>query len=170
MSEFKLTIDSSKLQKALLKKIKDVNKNSANAVNRAITSIRRDIAEELIGKTGLKRKLLNDRMSLKRARQGDITGRITAIFGPKRLLLGDYPYDIRQVRSKTRIQMLGPRYRKRLRTGFEIPGKGIFLRKDSKLVRAFGRSVPGLFLDYQITSRYRPKLLETFKKELKAGS
>jgi len=166
-----LKIVTTKLEQKIKEFDRQTKRKAANAINRILTSGRKMVVEDLIAKTGLKRKMLNDRIVITRAKYDNPIGRLTPIFGEKRLTLIDYGQHVVSLTRGNRkvIRGAGPRYRKILKTGFYGFKDLIYMRNGSQredITRAWGRSVPGLWEDYKIIERFQREIQADFQKEL----
>lgn len=159
------------LDKYMKKTESTFRSKTASAINKELTAGRREIVESLMAKTGLKRKTLNDRLSISRANPKDdvIEGRITPLYG-KRIYMTDYPTKRVQVRGgRTAIRLMSPIYRKNMRTGFMSKDNSrMYLRTDSDTVRAVrGRSVPRLFEEFKFKESHEPTLIDRVRSVIR---
>ncbi|WP_374029762.1 hypothetical protein [Bdellovibrio bacteriovorus] len=173
-------IETKRAQKRIEREIKKIERKSrskvASAINKELRTSRRDVVEELMTRTGLKRKILNDRMVITRASPKKLEGRITPIFG-RRIYMMEYPWARAIARAgKKVIRLMSPIYRKNMRTAFiSKDGSRMYLRHEWKskgktyyYARAVkGRSVPRLFDEAKAKAKHEPKLIERILKAVR---
>lgn len=138
----------------------------ASAINKELRAIRREVVTDLMAETGLKRKILNDRLSITRASPKKLEGRITPIYG-RRIYMMDYPWAKTIARGgKAVIRLLSPIYRKNLRTGFLAKdGTRMYLRPAARAVESVkGRTVPRLFSELDAKGKFQPTLIQRVMK------
>lgn len=147
----------------------------ASEVNKLVRDGRREVVDELIAETGLKRKILNDAIVITRANPNseEISGHMQAIFSEKKIRLGDYPHTTNATyRGRPAIRMLSKYYSKTIKTGFmSKDGSRIVMRsleEGKQYIKwyPYGRSVKGLFLDLKVKERYEPKFATDFKERM----
>lgn len=176
-----LKINTKGAQKKIEREAKKIGKKAksqiASVMNKETRAARREIVDSLITKTGLKRKVLNDRFSITRANPAkELKTAITPLYG-KRLYMMNYPWAKAIARGgKAVIRLLSPIYRKNMRTGFlSKDGTRMYLRPESEftgepartVVAVKGRSVPRLFSEMKIKELYQEKLTERILKAIK---
>lgn len=161
-----IRINTKGAQKKIMREVKkfEKKKNSqiASAINKEIRAARKEITEEMMKETGLKRKVVNDRLSISRASPKSLQGRITPIYGRK-IWMMDYPISILRSAGRTSIKLLSSIYKKTMRTGFiSKDGKRMFLRLDStKQVEAVkGRTIPRLFDEMKMKKKHETNLIK----------
>lgn len=169
---------SKRIERELKKRLNKKRSQAASAINKEIRAGRKEIVESMMVKTGLKRKVFNDRLAITRANpKGKIEGRLTPIFG-RRLYMNMYPFSITTARGgKKVIRLTSPIYRKNMRTGFMSADKSrMYLRSDDKgpggesrsYVRAVrGRSVPRLFDEFKMKEKHEGKIIDRVLKAVK---
>jgi hypothetical protein len=143
----------------------------AREMNKGILDGRRDIVEHLMTRTGLKRALFNDRISVTRASPSSLSVRLTPLF-KKRIYMTTYPYQETQARGGLEvIRLTSYLYRKDMRTAFmSKDGSRMYLRLSDHEVRSVrGRSIPRLFETYQIKQKYEPQVAAGVLERIKAG-
>lgn len=166
-----------KLNSATKKKSRQLKSKAAAAINKEIRSGRREMTETLMANTGLKRKAINDRLSLVRANPSKVLmGAIRPIFG-KRIYMMEYPWAKAVARGgKAVIRLLSPIYRKNMRTGFlSRDGSRMYLRHEWKKgdkVRYYaravrGRSIPRLVRQFKMKEKYEPTMRERVMKAIR---
>ncbi|MEN0059590.1 MAG: hypothetical protein AAGB31_12195 [Bdellovibrio sp.] len=160
----------SKMDRKVNKKIKKVKSECANLMNREVTASRRKIVETLISQTGLKRKVLNDRLSISRANpKNELKVTITPLFG-KKIYMMQYPWTRKVLKGgKAIIRLLSPLYKKDMKTAFLSKDKTrMFLRPTAKAVEAVkGRTIPRLFKEGKIKEKFQTDLMESIRKAIK---
>lgn len=132
----------------------------AREINKAVTSGRKELVEGLMVKTKLKRKILNDRIVITRAKPDELIARLTPIYG-SRIYMTTYPFETVTVRKGvTALRLTSPLYRKNMRTAFmSKDNKRMYLRPDGGGVRSVqGRSVPRLFETFKIKGTYEERM------------
>nr|BFD58901.1 hypothetical protein CKG001_10080 [Bdellovibrio sp. CKG001] len=166
-----------KIDTAARKKSRRLKSKAAAAINKEIRAGRREITESLMSKTGLKRKAINDRLSLIRANPSkSLTGAIRPLFG-KRIYMMEYPWARAIARGgQAVIRLLSPIYRKNMRTGFlSRDGSRMYLRHEWKKgdkVRYYaravrGRSIPRLVREFKMKEKYEPTMRERVMKAIR---
>ena len=172
-------LDSKSTQRLIARSVKRVAAKArsrvASAINKEMRAGRREITDEIISKTGLKRKIINDRLSITRASPKKLEARLTALFG-KRIYMMAYPWAHEVARGgKKVIRLVSQIYRKNMRTGFiSKDGSRMYLRHESKKgkgtvrVRAVkGRTVPRLFDELGMKDKYEAEIRQRVRKALK---
>jgi len=140
----------------------------AREINKAITSGRKEIVEDMMVRTKMKRKVFNDRMIISRASPDRLEGRVTPIYG-KRVYMTFYPFEEVSARNgRKAIRLSSPLYRKNMRTGFMSQDNSrMYLRVGAASgsnngkgsVRAvWGRSIPRLFEQFKYKEGMEAKL------------
>lgn len=176
----RVRIDTKGLEKKLAKLEKDARSAFKNSINRTVTYGRRAIADELVTKTGLKRKRIFDAINIARASDQNLRGNITPIFpgqnGEKRVTriqLSEFKFrEFRQGRYD-KLAGMGPRYVKVLRTGFRRKfgydsSPQIYMRNDkydNHIRRARAAQVPTMFEIYGIIERWASPLRDRVASE-----
>lgn len=156
---------------------KDIRSKAGSIINKEMRSVRKEITDSMIKLTGLKRKVINDRLVLTRASNKHTNAKITAIFG-RRLYMNVYPWVETVVRGgRKAIRLLAQIYRKNMRTAFmSRDGSRMYLRHERTVngktryyVRAVrGRSVPRIFQENGYKRKYQRTTKDRVMKALRA--
>lgn len=174
----RVRVDTRGLQKKLAR-IEKVSRGAfKNSINRTVTYGRRMIAEELVTRTGLKRKRIFDAINIGRASDANLAGNITPLFpganGAKpvtRIWLHEFKFRaVKTAKNQTQLIGAGPRYVRALRTGFFAQFSfdsqpSIYMREGKKLRRARAAQVPTMFEQYDIVDRWGPRLADRVAAE-----
>lgn len=159
------------LVRMVKKEVSRSKSQAASVINKELTATRKEIVETLMVKTGLKRKMFNDRLSITRANPKSevIEGRLTPFYG-KRIYMTDY--SVKQVvtrGARTAIRLLSPLYRKNMRTGFlSKDGTKLYMRPTNRSVKSVrGRTVPTLFAQFKFKDIFQSQIMERVSKAVR---